>query len=361
MLDLQLDKIAKLVIGGWIAADELSAMVANILVAAGMDRNCAEEAAIILVETQLYGIDSHGVIHLPTYVRRLVDGAVDPKTNITVSKTGAAVAVIDGGNSLGIIVAQRALDLACDFARTHGIGACAVRNSNHFGAALPLLAKAARKGLVCLAFSNAAPTMAAWGGSKAILGTNPLAAAFPRAGGDPIIVDMATSVVSRGRIRKAARAGEKIPLEWALDEFGEPTSDANAALKGTVQPLAGAKGYALALMVELLATTLGGGRPGFEVLNPHDEKKEAAGVSHFLIAIDPEKFSGLNAACTSADRVAQKIEESGSVPSNPPRMPGSRGHIAKKDRTLNGVPLSAELVGSLQRSLALLSSDSWAV
>lgn len=329
-------------------------MVAAILAATGMPDASAREAAEILVDTQRHGIDSHGVAHLPAYVRRLINGAIATQPTIRLVETGTSAAVIDGDNCLGVLSASRALDHACDLARKHGVGACAVRNSNHFGAALPFVARAARGGLIALAFSNAAPSMAPWGGRKAILGTNPLAAAFPRENAEPVVIDMATSVVSRGRIRKAARAGEAIPADWALDKSGSPTTDAAAALKGTVQPLAGAKGYALALAVELLCTGLSGGRAGAEVLNPHDEAIAPAGVSHLFVALDPHLFSGLAQACGSADQFASRIESDVSVTGEVPRLPGSRAHAAARDRSRNGIPLSAQLIKSLQEAAALL-------
>lgn len=351
-----LEDIASLKVGDRIDAIELVNIVAGVLEATGIPAAPAEVAASILVDTQIHGIDSHGIAHLPTYVRRLMDGAIATNPDIKVTQNGA-VAVMDGGNGLGVLVARQAIEQACDLALQFGIGSCAVRNGNHFGAALPLVAYAAKAGFVALCFSNAAPTMAPWNGHEAILGTNPLAAAFPRADGLPIVIDMATSAVARGRIRKAARAGETIPLDWALDEAGNPTSDASAALKGTVQPLAGAKGYALTLMVELLSTMLAGGRSGFDVLNPHDKTAAPAGVSHLFIAFDPKKFSGLDVAEITADRISKKIEGSTSRDKHTPRLPGSRANAAAEERWRDGVPLTADLIASLQEAAALSSSQ----
>jgi len=349
------EDIANLKSGDRIDPVELADIVSAVLAATGIPATQAEVAAGILVDTQVHGIDSHGIAHLPTYVRQLVDGAINAHPNIKTTVNGA-VAVIDGGNGLGVLVARQAIEQACDLALQFGVGSCAVRNGNHFGAALPLVAYAAKAGFVGLCFSNAAPTMAPWGGRDAILGTNPLAAGFPRAGERPIIIDMATSAVARGRIRKAAREGKAIPLDWALDEAGNPTSDADAALKGTVQPLAGAKGYALTLAVELLATVLSGGRAGFEVLNPHDRTVTPAGVSHLFVAFDPRKFSGLDFAEAAADRVAKKIEGSTPRDKEAPRLPGSRANASAHERWQEGIPLTVALVASLQEA-AMLSSQ----
>ena len=349
------EEIARLKSGDRIDPVELADLVSAVLRATGIPAAEAEVSAGILVDTQIHGIDSHGIAHLPVYVRRLMDGAIATNPEIKVTQNGA-VAVMDGGNGLGVLIARQAIEQACDLALQYGIGSCAVRNGNHFGAALPLVGYAAKAGFVSLCFSNAAPTMAPWNGRDAILGTNPLAAAFPRENDEPIIIDMATSAVARGRIRKAARAGESIPLDWALDESGNPTSDANAALKGTVQPLAGAKGYALTLAVELLATMLSGGRSGFDVLNPHDKTVAPAGVSHLFIAFDPKKFAGQSAAEEVVERLAAKIGGSAPREKNAPRLPGSRANAAATERWKDGIPLTVDILAALQEA-AVLSSQ----
>ena len=350
----QLDKIAGLKAGDRIQPAELTDLVSAILAEAGMQVSEAVIASKVLVSTQLHGIDSHGIAHRPTYVRRMTDGSIEVAPTIKISRSAGA-SVIDGDNGLGVLVARHAVDEACELALAYGVGACAVRNSNHFGAALPFASDAAKNGYILLCFSNAAPTMAPWEGREAILGTNPLAAAFPSADGPPVVVDMATSAVARGRIRKAARAGEKIPADWALDENGRPTTDAAAALKGTVQPLAGAKGYALTLAVELLSTALSGGRAGFDVLNPHDTTIAPAGVSHLFVAFYPPKFSGQIAANAATDRLTSKIEASAPRDRLKPRIPGSRASAVANERGQEGIPLTIDLIASLRES-ALLSS-----
>lgn len=342
------DRVLRLDPGGTIGVQALSALVCDILAAAGMPPADAAVSAGLLAETQLYGIESHGVAHLPVYVRRLVEGGVAAAPQLAFERRGSAASVLDGGNGLGVLVAWRALEHACNLAREAGIGACAVRNSNHFGAAFPLVARAAQDGLVALAFSNAAPTMAPYGGREPVLGTNPLAAAFPCHDGPPIVIDMATSAASRGVIRRAARAGKPIPGDWALDEAGKPTTDAAAALKGTVQPLGGAKGYALTLMVELLCTTLAGGAGGFDVRNLNDDAVEPALVSHLFVALDPGKFAGADIGAAISTRLRDRIGNSARSGDEAPRMPGARAHASADRRRADGIPLSQELVASLR-------------
>jgi len=328
--------------------DELRVLAAEILVAAGMRREPADTAASLLASAQLRGIDSHGLSHLPAYVGRLLDGAIDPDAQMQIERPGTCAAVIDARTGLGVLAARVAIEEACDLASRHGMGACAVRNSNHFGAAALFAEMAAERGLIALAFSNAAPTMAPWGGKDAVLGTNPLAAAFPRPGKKPIVVDMATSAVARARIRRSATAGEAIPLDWALDQSGAPTSDAQAAMNGTVQPLGGAKGYALALVIELLSAALSGGRPGFTVRSPHEPGPATAGTSHLFVALDPAKFAGTDVAASMIETVALKIETSDAGVAGRPRLPGARAARELERRAREGIPLSAGLLGSLR-------------
>lgn len=335
---------------------ELHEVVGSILALAGFSAAASTRAAQILVAAQRFGIDSHGIAHLPVYLRRVRCGGIVVDAVPDLKLTGSAAGVLDGKNALGVLVADQAIEAAGRLARNNGIGVVAVRNSNHFGAVSVLVSEAAERGLIALAFSNAAPTMAAWGGKNALLGTNPIAAAFPRGSSQPpIVIDMATSAVARGRIRKAQRAGEALPLDWALDAEGNPTADATAALSGTMQPMGGAKGFALSLMIELLSTTLSGGRAGFDVLNPHDRPAEAAGTSHLFIVIDPSKFSGLAGAEGAADRVARRIEQSEVVDEQkPPRVPGSRSFAEAHQRDKTGIPMSKALCDHLQDALALL-------
>jgi LDH2 family malate/lactate/ureidoglycolate dehydrogenase len=347
-------RVRSLRAGSRVTAAELAALAADILRAAGVPVRDAERAAGLLVECQRRGIDSHGIAHLPVYVRRIAAGAIAPAAVPRVIRSSAAASIIDGRNALGMLVALAALEEACARAKAAGVGACAVRDSNHFGAATPLVERGARDGFIVLALSNAAPTMAPWDGREPILGTNPLAAAFPRAGGDPIIIDMATSAASRGRIRDAEKRNEAIPDTWALDAAGRPTTDATAALAGTVQPLGGAKGYALTLLIELLCTALSGGRPGFEVLNPHDSKPEAAGTSHLFLAFDPEHFGGRDAATSLAATLGHRIETSAPVADKAPRLPGARGAAAAAERDREGIPVTGTLIAHLQGALSAL-------
>lgn len=346
-------QVTRLCSGAEAPVAELRRLTSDILVAAGMAVERARIAAEVLTDAQLSGVDSHGLTHLPMYVRRLVDGSIDGNAVMTISRTGPSAAIMDAANGLGVLAACQAMSEAIRLALETGIGGCAVRNSSHFGAASYFVRMAADRGMIGLAFSNAAPTMAPPGGREPILGTNPIAVAFSRANAAPIVIDMATSAVARGRIRKAAAEKSRIPLDWALDRQGNPTDDPEAALAGTVQPMAGAKGYALALAVELLCVALSGGRPGYLVRNPHDTEPKATGTSHFFMAIDPDHFSGGATALAVVEAIAERVETCDQSGADGPRLPGRRAADTRDHRSVHGISLTPELLKSLMVAATL--------
>ena len=340
---------------GVVTVDDLTARVSAILTAAGLDPDDAARAAELLVFAQRSGIDSHGVMHLPAYVRRLRDGSIKARPSFALESNGGAAAVLDADNALGCLASWRAMGEALALVRRQGVGVVAVRKSAHLGAAAPHVLHAAEQGFIALLLSNASPTMAPWGGRDAVLGTNPLAAAFPRAGGNPVLIDMATSAGSRAVIRQAAHAGEPIPEGWALDASGRPTTDANAALDGTVQPVGGAKGYGLTLMIELLCSALAGGAPGFDVRPPQATDGAPCEVSHLAIALDPDQFAGSDRVADHVAAIAHHIEASAAAnPGQPVRMPGSRAAACRAASDRDGIAMTPALADALRDAETLV-------
>lgn len=338
-----------------IAADALGALATAILARCGVAEADARSVAEALVDAQLRGSQAHGVMHLPAYARGLLEGTINPAPRLQFTAGRDATAVIDADNGLGILAANFAIDRLAPIARRHGIAAAAVRNSNHFGTGSYFVERAASQGLICLGFSNASPTMAPFGARQPVLGTNPIAAGFPLPGADPIALDMSTSAVARARIRQAEREGTAIPADWSLDAEGRPTTDPVAALKGTILPMAGAKGYGLALMAELLSSTLSDGRPGFAVASPHESVGAPAGVSHCFIVIDPDGFCGAERQGARAKAIADRISGlPGIDPASPPRLPGERGHAARRRALKEGIALTPSLSGALAAAVKLL-------
>jgi len=253
-----------------------------------------DEDADIIVDSILYahirGKHTHGIGRMPIYVRKINEGLMNPKTPMTVIADNPATAVYDAENGFGQVAAIRAMDSAIEKAKMYGIGAVGVRNSNNFGTAGFIGEYAVEKGLIGIVLANSGPAIAPTGGNKAILGTNPICVAFPSDGTNPpIIFDMACSNAARGKIRLAAKNGEKIPLGWAVDENGKETDDPNEALKGTMMPIGGYKGFGLALCVDILAGMMTGSAFGGAVKNLN-HPTEISRYGHMIVAINPAAF-----------------------------------------------------------------------
>lgn len=333
---------------------DLAARAADILVEAGMDAAEALATADILVFAQESGIDSHGLMHLPSYVAGMASGALNARPRMRVLGSHRAAATLDADRAPGALAGLKASEEAVARAKECGAAVVAVRNSAHFGAAGAFAERMASAGVAGLIFSNASPTVAPRGARTALFGTNPIAAGFPRRDGPPIIVDLATSTGSRARIRQAAAEGKPIPTDWALDGNGIPTGDARAALSGTMQALGGEKGAALPLLVELLCVVLSGGRPGSEVLPPQDPSGRDRGVSHLFIAMDAEAFGGPGEVMARADGIAALVEGAAPAdPANPPRIPGARGARSRAIARRDGIVVSRGLGAALAEARAI--------
>ena len=239
------------------------------------------------------GIDTHGVHFLTLLASRVDSRMIRIPTHLQIVRDDAATALIDGGNGLGQVAAHRAMEMSIQKARQFGIGMVFVRNTNHIGILAFYTSMAAEEGMVGMVMSNSAPSMPPWGGAEPFFGTNPLSIAVPGGSEGPVVLDMSSSVVARGKIRLAQRMKETIPLGWALDETGKPTTDPAAALKGTLLPIGGPKGYGLALMIDVLAGLLSGSQYGPNVKTFH-EPLGPTGVGGFFVAIDVERFMPLH-------------------------------------------------------------------
>jgi LDH2 family malate/lactate/ureidoglycolate dehydrogenase len=338
--------------GHHVPLDQLVAIATHILITAGLRPEDASRMASFLVFAQASGIDSHGLTHLPHYVAGIASGAVRARPEHRIVSTRVGAAVMDADDGPGVLSALKATDEAIRLAGIAGVGAVAVRNSGHFGVAAAYVDRMVAAGMVGLVLSNASPTVAPRGGAGAALGTNPIAAGFPRSDGPPVIIDLSTAVGSRARIREAAATGEAIPGDWALDESGRVTTDPAAALRGTMQALGGAKGAALGLIVELLCVTLSGGVPGTEVRPPQDAHGGKSGVSHLFVAFDGAAFAAGNAVAEKVNDVAGGIEAMApSDPLHPIRMPGTRSAAARARAASEGILVTARLQDALRRAV----------
>ena len=290
------------------------------------DRAAATARAIVLAEA--WGLASHGLLRLPVYLDRTAAGGHPADADLTVVTDTGALVVLDGGGGLGHWQLGEALALGVRRAREHGVALVAVGDSGHCGALGVHAADAATAGMASLVFSTGPAVLPPWGGDQRLLSTSPLAAGFPSAP-RPVVVDLAMSTVARGTIAAHAARGEPLPDGWALDASGQPTNDPAVALKGMLAPLGGAKGFALAFMVEAMTAGLVGPSRAQEVTDffDADALDRRQGISHLAVVIDPARTDGAGHAPDVARRLgdlARATEEAGG------RVPGSRRPVASQ-------------------------------
>ena len=309
----------------------------------------AREVSACLIKAELRGIDSHGMVRLPVYSRRIQAGVVKAKPQIRLvpSSSPGAAALIDGDNGLGAVVGARAMASALDLARQHGTGFVGVRNSNHFGPAAYYVEKAIAKGCIGLAISNAPPNMAPFGGRQRFLGTNPIAIGIPAAQEAPLIFDASTSVVARGKIIVAAHTGKPIPEGWAIDPEGYPTSDAERALAGAMLPFGGPKGSAISFIIDILCGVLTGAAFGGHV--PQLEDLTAVqNVGHVLAAMRTDLFMSEREFRERMDEVLGLLKGSPPAPGKERVLvPGEIERANESAARKHGIPLPTQIVEQL--------------
>lgn len=297
-----------------IPAASLIEFGAGIFRALGLEREASLRVAEALVDADLEGIASHGVMLLPMYADKLRAGSVSLSTKATVVSDSGAAVVLDAGNALGQLTAHQAVEIAAERARTHALAAVAMRNAFHFGTAGRWAAMLAERGAIGVVMSNTRPLMPAPGGAERVVGNNPLAIAMPAKSGPPIVLDMAMSATAMGRIRLADAAGKPIPEGWASDADGNPTTDAAAAIKGMLLPAAGPKGFGLAFMIDLFCGGLSSGAIGDAVRPLYGDPKVPYGCAHFFLAINVGHFRDLPGFGEVASGFAQRVRDSKRAP-----------------------------------------------
>jgi LDH2 family malate/lactate/ureidoglycolate dehydrogenase len=329
--------------------EELHRFAREVFIHLGMRREDAAAAADSLVRADFEGNESHGISRLAIYAKRIREGRISAKPDIRTEVTGSIVKV-DGGNGLGQVVSVRALEAAVPVARQNGMAGVFVRNSNHFGTAAYYCQKACEHNMALIAMTNSPPGIPPWGGRKAFFGTNPIAFGFPARNRTPVIVDMSSSVVARGKIILAGKTGESIPHGWAIDENGADTTDPAAALKGAVLPVGGAKGYALALAIEVMTGILTQAAFGPHVNNLYKDRDPPANVGHCFILLDIGTWLPMDEYFAQVERFLQEVKE---VPlaqgSTEILYPGERRNRTFLKRIRQGITLPAEVHEELLR------------
>jgi len=326
----------------------LEAFVSALFAYAGMSEADAAFHARALVQTNLWGVDSHGVLRVPVYVERLRSGAMNPRPETRIIRGAGALEVMHGDDGPGFIVGRDAMNRAMELAEAHSLGAVGVIHSNHFGAAGIYARLAADGDMIGIAMTNVIPNIVAPGGGKPVTGNNPLAIAVPTFSEFPFVLDMSLSKVAGGKLLLAKKRGEKIPLDWATDAEGRPTEDPEEAFDGFLLPMGGYKGLGLSYVVDILSGLITGGVFGDDIKSMYRHRDEPSLTCHFMIAIDPLKLMD---KAEMEKRMASFYERVKTSPmwdeSKEMYLPGEIEYLTALRRRERGIPISQNLYDEL--------------
>lgn len=330
--------------------DALKALVARIATAVAVPPDDAAILADSLVAADVAGTSTHGVSRLAIYVKRIAKKLIDPAAKLTIGRQRLATLAVDANNGLGQVQAVRTLDLLIPKAKQCGVATATIRNSQHFGVLGYYCNLAADRDMILLATTNGEPAMNPEGGCEAFFGTNPIAASFPTNKGFHLKIDLATSLVARGNIIAAQKKGQPIPLGWALDPDGNPTTDAAKALAGTVLTMGGHKGYALAVMVEALSSVLSGAAVGAAIGSMYKNLDRKQDVGHFFTLLDIDAFLDVAEFKRRADEMIDRIKSCRRRPDvHEILVPGERSARIAHDNIRQGVPVDPATVAELRQ------------
>jgi len=325
-------------------AQELFRLGRTALERAGAHPAMAQAAARHLVQAEAQGLPTHGMSRVPFYCSMLRNGRADGAARPAMVSDRAAACLIDNRDGLPYVSVEWAVGEVIQRARRNGIAFAGIRNSSHVGVLGIHLLAVAEAGLVGFAFTNSPAAIPAWGGKKALFGTNPVAAAFPRRNADPIVIDLALTTVVRGRIMMAMRKGERIPEGWALDRHGKPTTDPKEAIEhGSLFPIGGSKGAMLALMFELICASLTGAAIGPEADSFFAEQGNKPRIGQAFIAIDPAALAG-------SEKFAERVEAVVATMLSDPevRLPGAR-RFASERASKAGIEVPDDLLAQIEK------------
>ncbi len=320
-------------------------------VAAGLPRDDAGTVAHFMAESDIMGKDSHGIFRLPGYIGRLKAGGFNKTPNIHIEQERTATALVDGDNGMGHLVINFCAETAIRKAKNTGVAWVGVHNSNHAGAAgayamLPL----AHDMIGLYVAVGSANHLPPWGGTDMLLSTNPIAVAVPGMDEDPILLDMATTVTSYGKVKMHAQRGIPMPEGWMIDRDGNPLTDASLSDSGFLLPIGGAKGYGLALIFGILAGTLNGAAFGKDVIDMNADNSSVTNTGQFIIALDIAAFMDVDTFKRQVDEVIHQMHGSKTLAGvERVRLPGEGSHAAIADRTANGIPLPVPLLDGLRK------------
>jgi L-2-hydroxycarboxylate dehydrogenase (NAD+) len=342
-----------------VEAERLAAFAADAYRAVGVPAEDAAAAAELMLRSDLAGADGHGVFRLPQYIRRIRAGGLNVTPQITVRRTGAATALVDGDNGLGHLVMRRAAETAIAIARESGAGWVGVRRGNHAGAASVYASMPPAHDMIglYLAVGNA-NHLPPWGGIDLLLSTNPIAIAVPAMEQPPLVLDMATTVAAYGKVKVAAQRGEQMPQGWMIDRQGHPLLDPARADDGFLLPIGGYKGAGLALMFGLLAGTLNGAAMGRDVVDFNKDDVTPTNTGQAILALDIARFGDPVQFKRQVDDLIRQLKSSAVLPGfSEIRLPGEQMHARRAERAVRGIPLPPPLRAALDRLADDLAID----
>ncbi len=335
-------------------AEAAEAFGRRLLLAHGLPEDDASIVARCLVRADLRGVDTHGLQYLPHYLDRVRQGLINPKPKLDVERVTPMVGRLDGDNGFGFVVATKAMATAIDMAREFGVGIVTARRSTHFGMAANYVLQAMDAGMIGLVFTNASPGMPPWGGRDPIIGTSPIACGAPARNDTPFDLDMSPAAAARGKVRRAARRGESIPLGYALDKNGRATTDPNAALDGGVmQPIGGPKGSGLSMMMDVFCGVITGAACAGEVGNQFKDYDRPQDVGHFVMAMKPDLFVSKDEYLKRMDKLAERVHGGRRAEGfDEILMPGEQERRLEAKYRRGGVPYNVKELDALQAEAA---------
>jgi L-2-hydroxycarboxylate dehydrogenase (NAD+) len=335
-----------------IPAQTIVAFIRDALLKVGLPEGDAVKTAKLMVDADLAGADAHGVFRLPQYIRRTKAGGINPHPKIEVTKTAPATAMVDGDNGMGHLVMARAARTAIDLAKETGVAWVGAKRSNHAGAAGVYAEMAVHHDMVGIYSVVAnANHMPVWGGAENLLGTNPVAFAVPAGEEPPVVLDIATTVVSYGTVKAYKLQGKPMPEGWMINpKDGKPITDSARGAEGLLLPIGGYKGSGLALVLGLLAGTLNGAAFGRDVIDFNYNDSDACDTGHFFIALDVSRFVQIEVFKREIDRQLRELRNSKRLPGvDAIRLPGEQRAERQDDRKRNGVPIAGEVMAMLDK------------
>jgi LDH2 family malate/lactate/ureidoglycolate dehydrogenase len=336
------------------SAEQLLRFAEGVYTALGLSESQSRVLTDSLVQADLWGHQSHGIMRTFWYAKRIQSGATNISSKPKVVVDGGAIAVVEGGDGIGQVVARKAMSQAVARARQHGIGAVAVRNSGHFRTAMYFTRKAAQADCVAFLSTNASPAMAPWGGRDKLIGNNPWSIAAPAGRYPAMVLDISNTAVARGKLYLAKQRGDPIPVDWAINEEGRSTTNPAEGILGNILPMAGHKGYAIATLMDVLSGVLSGSEFADGVTGPYMTEGRS-GAGHLAIALHISSFRPLSEFTADMEAMIGKIKRVGLRPETDEVFyPGELEARAEKRQREIGVDIPLDTVNELDSAAKAL-------